>query len=238
MAKTTISPVVKGNQIRIPKQAAFAVQPAKPQSAPSDNPGHSNPSPAASHPPTSHSMNPPANDDYVVTPETYRDWIANVTLEKYALNGSGRVTFFCGPTSSIPSDPSEWHNSPLYVGSVAIFATNPTHTHCENCKQQADANSRIGGSVHLTKTLIRHHVPLSGDAPVTYLTENLHWRISTLAGTEVAREDVPSLKVVVQSSGYEVPDGVIGRRPVRTPWTRHSPVTRGRPGGVDHGDEF
>ena len=92
--------------------------------------------------------------------------------------------------------------------------------------------------MHLTKTLIRHHVALTGDEPVEYLKENLHWRVSSLKDGEVDRIDVPSLKVVVQSAGFEVPDGVVGRRPARTPWTRHSPVTHGRLGGVNHGDEF
>ena len=59
-----------------------------------------------------------------------------------------------------------------------------------------------------------------------------------IGGVEKPREEIPSLKVVVQSAGYEVTDGVIGERPERGEWTRHSPVTRGRLGGVDHGNEF
>lgn len=36
----------------------------------------------------------PGHDGYELNPETYRDWIVNVTLEKFALGGSGSVDFF------------------------------------------------------------------------------------------------------------------------------------------------
>jgi len=180
----------------------------------------------------------PSHGDYVVTPETYKDWIANVTLEKYALGGSGRVAFFLGPVEEIPADPSEWLTCPIYVGSYTIFATNPEVSGCKNCKDQADKKLRVGGTVHLTKALIRRRCPLTGDAPIEYLTENLHWRICNVEGQEIPREEVPSLKVVVQSAGYLSPHGVIGRRPERAPWTRHAPITSGKPGGVNHAHEF
>jgi len=239
-AKTSVTPVaVHGNELHIPKQAKFAL-PKKPTlhgsmlPAPS-NPGHS--PPAASGPPAT--TTPPTHpDDYVVTPDTYRDWVANVTIEKYALGGPGRVCFFIGPESSIPDAPEDWHRSTTYVGCFTIFATSPpAHAGCANCSHQAATGARIGGTVHLTKTLIRHHVPLTGDEPVEYLTENLHWRVCTIQGNEVPRESIPSLKVVIQSAGYET-GGEVGRRPERSGWTRHSPITRGKPGGVNHGDEF
>jgi tyrosinase len=254
--KAKISPVVKGNAIHIPKRAAFTavplakkVQVPLPIPPPANNP---HPPPASNNPPTSSGQPQVAvepitpslpeahltGDDYVVTPDTYRDWIANVTLEKYALKGSGRVCFFLGPTNEIPENPSDWFASPIYVGMYTIFATNPVTTGCKNCKDQADKRHRVGGTVHLTKALIRHHIPLTGNEPVNYLKENLHWRLCDVNENEVLREDVPSLKVVVQSAGYTVPPGGIGRRPLRGPWVRHAPVTRGRPGGVDHEDEF
>jgi tyrosinase len=179
---------------------------------------------------------PSSGADYVVTPETYRDWIANVTCEKYALGGSGRIVFFLGPEEQIPSNPSDWYESPLYVGSFSIFATDPALTGCGNCKTQEANKTRVGGTVHLTETLIRCHVPLTGDEPVAYLKENLHWRISNKDENLVAREDVPSLKVVVQSAGYSFTEG--DDRPQRSEWIRHAPVTAGRPGGVNHGGEF
>lgn len=259
--KAKITPVIKQNAIHIPKQAAFtaiplakriqiplpsqagppydSVPPHNPQPPyPSYNPhppNHPHP-PNNPHPPAAPSN--PEGDDYVVTPDTYRDWIVNCTFEKYALKGSGRVCFFMGPEEEIPEKASDWYASPIYVGSYAIFATNPEISGCDNCKDQAEKKSRVGGTVHLTKALIRRHIPLTGDEPVNYLKENLHWRLSDAHENEIPREDCPSLKVVVQSAGYTLPPGGVGRRPERSPWERHSPITRGRLGGVDHGDEF
>ena len=176
--------------------------------------------------------------DYVVTPETYRDWIANVTLEKYALGGSGRVGFFLGPLNEIPENPDEWHSCPIYVGSYVIFAQNPNQTGCENCKDQADRHIRVGGTVHLTKALIRAHCPLVGEEPVEYLRENLHWKCANIAECRIIpNEEVAGLKVVVQSAAYQAPVE-IGGRPVRGEWTRHAPITAGKPGGVSHPDAF
>ena len=264
--KATIKPVVKENAIHIPAHAAFTAVPEAqrvlnppsgtpqaravapnppkpiPEPKPSDPQGGAVPPPQST--PQSHPSGPqggavqPANHDYVVTPDNYRDWIANVTLEKYALGGSGRVAFFLGPEDEIPTDPTEWLACPIYVGSFSIFATNPETTGCKNCKDQAEKQLRVGGTVHLTKALIRRRCPLTGDPPVQYLAEYLHWRICDVHGNHIPRENVPSLKVVVQSAGYVDRPGLIGRRPERAPWTRHSPATRGKLGGVTHGHEF
>ena len=266
--KATITPVIHGDAVHIPKQAAFTAVPLAKKVAVPAVPAPSNPSkpsnpsggkelfdklfhhhpPSNPHPPQNPpetsdqaqthtvAVSPPHPDDYVVTPDTYRDWIANVTLEKYALKGSGRVCFFLGPSSEIPANPADWFTSPIYVGAYSIFATNPDITGCENCKDQADKKSRVGGTVHLTKALIRHQIPLTGQEPVDYLKENLHWRCSDVHDQDVPREQIPSLKIIVQSAGYTVPPG--GTRPQRGPWFRHLPITRGRPGGVDHEDEF
>jgi Tyosinase C-terminal domain len=166
-------------------------------------------------------------DSITTDPSTYRDWVANVTIEKHALGGSGKVYFFIGDEKDIPPIPSQWHQSPLYVGAFSILGIG-----------QGTPEMTIGGTVHLTKALIRHGVPLTGRQPVEYLTKNLHWRVSTVTGEEKSIADIPSLKIVVQSAGYEVPGGVIGGRPERTGWTRYPEITHGKPGGVDHKDDF
>jgi tyrosinase len=264
--KATISPVVKDNAIHIPAHAAFTAVPkaqrilnapfggpqggaVPPKSIPEPKP--SGPQGGAVPPhqslPESHRPSGPqggvihpaaSQPDYVVTPENYKDWIANVTLEKYALGGSGRVVFFLGPVEEIPANPHEWLTCPIYVGSYTIFATNPETSGCKNCKDQADKKLRVGGTVHLTKALIRRRCPLTGAAPVHYLTENLHWRMCDVEQNEIPSQNVPSLKVVVQSAGYLTPHGILGRRPERGPWTRHAPITSGKAGGVNHAHEF
>src|SRR5208282_1539910 len=120
--KATISPTIHGDAVHIPKHAAFTAVPvAKKVAVPApSNPAVDSKPPQKAlnpHPPSSpHSPQPvpetsdqarplpaavpaPHPDDYVVTPDTYRDWIANVTLEKYAFKGSGRICFFLGPSA-------------------------------------------------------------------------------------------------------------------------------------------
>jgi hypothetical protein len=85
--KVQITPTVHENSISIPVTTRFTAVPKaqrdKPRAPAPSNPGH---------------------DNYTVTPETYRDWVANVTLEKYSLGGSGSVAFFLGPIDEIPVD--------------------------------------------------------------------------------------------------------------------------------------
>ena len=113
--KATISPTIHGDAVHI-KHAAFTAVPLAKKVA---VPAPSNPAATASplrkpstlilravpilrnlslKPRIKHDLFQPRcphphPDDYVVTPDTYRDWIANVTLEKYALKGSGRICF-------------------------------------------------------------------------------------------------------------------------------------------------
>jgi len=243
-------PTVRNLAINIPARALFALPKATPGQVPlkASNPAPSNPHSSAAnphppasnpHPPAGTATAPAPGEDYVITPDTYREWTVNATLEKYSLGGSGQICFFLGPANEIPAKPEDWYTSPSFVGKFGIFASDPELTGCANCKDQADAKTRVGGTVHLTKALIRHRIPLVGDEPLEYLQKNLQWRASTVQGVEVPLADIPSLKVMVQSAGYELPPGGgIGARPHRLPFRTHSPITRGRQGGVDHSNDF
>jgi tyrosinase len=173
--------------------------------------------------------------DQEPTVGTYQDWVVNITLEKFALQGMGYVIVFLGPEQEIPSNESEWQTCPIYVGSVNVFASNPDHSECQSCKRQKESGLRVGGSVYLTNTLIDKHVPLIGQAPVDYLKVNLHWRLKDDSDREKSREDVPSLKVLVSSVGYEIgPDGKLAKKN----WVRQVEITRDKAGGVKNADDF
>jgi tyrosinase len=174
----------------------------------SENPGHRGPNPS---------------------PDNFRDWIANVTLGKFSLGGSGSVMFFLGPVSQIPEDVSEWDTSPICVGGYDIFANNNPES-CKNCKELQAKNIQVGGTVFLTEALIAHEIPLVGHRPEQYLTENLNWRCKNTRNVEVPLGGIPSLEVVVQSAGYQLTPG--GDRPHRTQWVIHAGVTRGKLGGI------
>lgn len=201
--KATILVNSQQKSIRLPKLATGSTSPG------ADNPGHRG---------------------YELNPDTYADWIANVALEKYALGGSGSVDFFIGPKEEIPADPAIWHKSPIHVGGYDIFALQSPEG-CGNCKAQQAKGLRVGGTVFLTKALIRRQIPLVGNEPETYLKENLHWRCRGRAG-EIPRENVAGLEVVIQSAGYTLNLGRPDGRPQRAPWVIHPDVTRGRPGGI------
>lgn len=156
-------------------------------------------------------------------------WIANVQIEKYALGGSGRVTFFLlsknakTDIGAIPSDGLKWHESPQYVGSFSIFASNPRTTGCANCKIQDAEGMTIGGTIHLTTAIEKDmgHDPAIGDV-VDHLKSRLQWRVSKKNGDEVPVVQVPSLKISIHSRVHGVPT-----------WIHHPDVTHGRLGGLD-----
>jgi len=140
-----------------------------------------------------------------------------------------------GPKEQIPENSAEWYTCPIYVGAFTLFAQDPQTTDCDNCQRQAEAGHRIGGTVHLTKSLIRRHIPLADGEPVQYLKENLRWRVTDLTDRRYGNEDLPSLKVIVEAAGYDInPDG----KPVRGPWTRYPEITQGRAGGANHDQDF
>jgi hypothetical protein len=167
------------------------------------------------------------NSGYVITPDTYRDWIVNITVEKWALGGSGIVGVFLG--KDIPDNPVEWVRSDDFVGTFDIWTSKVNSIKCSKCKKQAEERSRVGGTIHLTKDLIRRQIALVDQAPIDYLAQNLSWSCLNADGVVIPPDDIPSLKVAVLAAGYEI---VPGLDPQRQPFQIHYEVTRGKAGGV------
>ena len=170
--------------------------------------------------------------------QTHREWIINVTLEKFALGGGGEVRFYLGPPKMQVADHPD---TSANVGSFVICADAPTD--CPNCQQQADNKMEIGGTVELTDALIKYRLPLTLPDAVTFLKQHLRWHIRTNDKKEIPVEAVPSLKVLVQSVGYvtyfELIDGKIKEmETVREEWISHTEVTEGKAGGVKTEAEF
>jgi len=143
-------------------------------------------------------------------------WIANVSVEKYALGGSGRIVFFfrSDQGDDKPSqDPSIWLTDLNCVGWMAVFADDPELSGCQNCRDQAASRVCIGGTVHLTKALLHRGISIT-DIPVEFLRQRLCWRICDADEKEIPVENVPSLKVVVQSRSYQLK--YVGGRRIET----------------------
>jgi hypothetical protein len=166
---------------------------------------------------------------YELNPDTYQDWIVNLAIDKYALGGSGRIMFFLCPESDIPEDPTEWPKHSDYIGVYDIFAYS-TPDECQNCKALHEAGYKVGGTVYLTKPLIKRGIALIGDEPEKYLKEKLQVRAySITTGDVYTPEMLPSLELSIQSAGYDATPGVHGPgRPQRKEWQIHRDVTGGR----------
>jgi hypothetical protein len=102
---------------------------------------------------------------------------------------------------------------------------------------QGQNKYRVGRTVHLTKAMEKLGCPLNGPEPASLLRSSLHWRLRDSKGNEIAAQNVPSLEVSVQSSGFVttfyMEDGVLsGPVTERQAWRGHPEVTIGKVGGV------
>jgi len=167
----------------------------------------------------------------------YHEWIANITVEKYAAKKSLYVHIFLG---DFTTDPSKWGEDPNLVGTHVIFANNMQFTGCERCRDAAEKHKLVTGTIPLTGALgdrlgaakVAH---LSADEVVPYLRRNLHWRMQDQDGTEIHRVDVPSLKVSVAHSEVTAPTS-LAEFPTWGEASNQTAVTTGRVGGANEND--
>nr|BBU25293.1 tyrosinase [Grifola frondosa] len=183
-----------------------------------------------------------AGDEHVNLPFTrrpsvpqidhYRDWIATIVLKKYELPTSGYVHVFL--SESVPLN--DWHTAPELVGSVGNFRNNGRG--CDNCNEGEAAGVTITGEVPLTGALVDRQLDLNDVGFITtHLNTHLHWRCQLVDGSEVALEDVPSLKVAVSSTPVTAPDNDYAF-PIRGAFQIHHHITHGKLGGYSQGDIF
>ncbi|KAJ6468219.1 tyrosinase [Mycena sanguinolenta] len=128
------------------------------------------------------------------TTQPFHEWSVRVRVEKFALQGSFSVVFFLG---SVPANAHEWHTSPSFAGSRAVF-TRSTLAGCENCRVQADAGFIVEGFVHLN--IARPELAaMEPEAVKAHLREHLSWRVLHPKRHPVHSRDVPSLEVLVHA---------------------------------------
>lgn len=159
----------------------------------------------------------------VVGTSTDQQWIANIMVEQFAFKGSGQVSVFLCAPEQIPADPKSWLHSPSYISSLDVFALSPADAEgCTNCKDQEQNHVLVTGTVFLTDALIERGIPLSGNAPIEYLTNNLQWRCVNSQDNLIPNDQAAGLMVVVQSAPYTEDEfGLHG-----SAWTIHESVTQ------------
>ncbi len=149
---------------------------------------------------------------------------------KHALGQTYRVLVFDG---AINPDPSTWDLEFNCVGRVTVLGRAPS-THCAKCKDDATAELKVTGTVPLTSAMLQditagHLTNLDPANAVSYLRDNLKFRVTVFNGEEKPIEQVPGLKISVYSTEVTItPDG-----PHYTgDYVHHPEITAGLPGGI------
>ncbi|KAI0553589.1 Di-copper centre-containing protein [Xylaria curta] len=129
----------------------------------------------------------------------YREWLANIEVNKHALNNSFSIYFFLGDVSD---DSSSWQNLDCLVGSLGVFAGRDRPARAKHGK--------ITGTVPLTSALVRmaadsHVSSLEPEDIEPFLKTTLHLRIALLDGTVVSVNEVDGLRISIASSLVAVP---------------------------------
>ncbi|PQE32183.1 di-copper centre-containing protein [Rutstroemia sp. NJR-2017a WRK4] len=119
-----------------------------------------------------------------------RDYLVKVELPWTAINGTYSVGVFLGKTEAAPAD---WAKDPKYVGMHATLGN----------RLDTAVDIVATSNVHLTDALLKKHsegalANLEEDTIVSYLTENLEWRVQK-EGNEIPIASLNGVKATAQS---------------------------------------
>ena len=149
-----------------------------------------------------------------------REWLANIQIENFAVDGSFFIHIFVGDFSP---DPGYWTQDMNLVGTHAVFSSSIDNTKCAKCKEDNQNHALVSGGVSLTTKLVE--LGLADLEPATvkpYLKQNLHWRvqkasspvpsnsprlipISKANGDYVNSAEIPSLVINITATIVESP---------------------------------
>jgi tyrosinase len=132
------------------------------------------------------------------------EWIANIRVQKYALNAPFFVHIFVGPFNH---DPFSWSFDPNLAGTQAIFVKAASSIASCNCSSDQMITATIPLTDALSKRITSGSLKSMNVNDVTpFLVENLSYRITLFNDTAVKNEYVPSLKISVISVEVEGPE--------------------------------
>lgn len=169
---------------------------------------------------------------------SFTEYIVNIKTPKHILQQSYVVHIFLGPFDGALNT---WATQDALVGNFAVFGKERESAGCGKCKEDAEANVEITGTVPLTAALLKEFKKgtlggLGKENVLPWLRDNLHWRVTLADGTEKSREEVPGLKVSVVSTEVALP---VGGFPVYSGvYEVHNEVTDGRPAGLNTGEHL
>ena len=109
-----------------------------------------------------------------------REWLANLRIENFSVDGSFYIHFFLGEFSP---DPTNWTQDSNLVATHSVFSPAVGKTGCEKCIQDKNVNAIVSGGVSLTNALLERRLKdLEPETVVPYLKDHLEWRVQTVSG--------------------------------------------------------
>ncbi|KAK3943651.1 hypothetical protein QBC46DRAFT_306734 [Diplogelasinospora grovesii] len=132
----------------------------------------------------------------------YREWTANIHVDKQALNGPFKILFFLGPP---PQDHQTWTGAPNLVGTMGVFAAPEMDGGMQMGRQD------ITATVPLTAALVKRVATgelesLDPRDVEPYLKRYLEHRIITSAGgTVIEPSEIRSLGIHIVSASVRAP---------------------------------
>lgn len=108
-----------------------------------------------------------------------REWLVNIKIENFAVDGSFFVHIFLGDFSP---DPSYWTQDMNLVGTHAVFSSAIGQTGCQKCLKDKQINAVVSGAVSLTTKLLDNGLhDLEPETVKPYVKKNLHWRVQRVS---------------------------------------------------------
>jgi tyrosinase len=159
------------------------------------------------------------------TSRAYREWYANIRINKFSQMESFYIHIFIG---DLPSDPASWLDSPSFVGTFVVFM------------DPSMANGQIlniYGQIPLTRKLVElYNAGSIADLEVKtlrpYLKKNLHWRAQRYDQSEIPLDNLKTLKVFVLNSVVKPPKNKDKDFPEYGTLQPVPDITAGKTGGV------
>lgn len=160
----------------------------------------------------------------------YTEWLSNIRVAKDALEQTFFIHIFLGDFNP---DPKTWTFEPNLVGSHAVITPYVM-------KRDPAQSTIVTGVIPLTRALRADEqnglVSLKDEENTKqYLTRNLHWRVTTMDDKDVARDQVPDLKISVVTANVQAAEAN-DEFPVWGELSVQHDITNGRPAGLCRGD--
>jgi len=136
----------------------------------------------------------------VIVHNQYREWVANIRVEKKAPGGTFYIHFFLG---DIPKDTQTWAHAPNLVGTMCVFAAPGRRG---TGHQGPDTRGTVPLTAALVKEALAGVLPgLETDIVEPYLKEKLRFGVIGVDGTVFDAATVAGLDIQITSSSVQVP---------------------------------